>query len=244
MERVKSIAVTGKGGAGKIMIASLMIKILAESAKGKILAIDADSAMSLPYTLGMKVEKTVSELRKGVIGSKQLKKQMENDSMRAFMHGGISLGKGFDLLAMGRPEEPGCFCAVNDMLRYGIDTLIGDYDISIIDGEAGPEKLNRRVLKNIDVLLVVADMSLRNLKAGEDGVQVKRVGLVLNRIRGDRPAEEMLEKIGLDVWGCVPDDDTINQYDRDGRPLLELPTDSPCCAAVRQILEQVIPDMI
>lgn len=254
MDKVKSIAVTGKGGTGKTMIASLMIKILAESAKGKILAIDADSAMSLPYTLGMKVEKTVSELRKGVIGSNQLKKQMENDSMRAFMRGVISPGKGFDLLAMGRPEEPGCFCAVNDLLRYGIDTLIGDYDIAIIDGEAGPEQLNRRVLKNIDVLLVVADMSMRSLEtagdiikvaqAGEDGVRVKQAGLVLNRVRGDRPAEEILKKIGLDVWGSVPDDDTINQYDRDGRPLLELPADSPCGTSVRRILQQVVPDLI
>jgi len=254
MDKVKSLAVTGKGGTGKTMIATLMIKILAENAKNKILAIDADSAMSLPYTLGMKVEKTVSEVRKGIIGKQQLKRQMENGSMRAFMREIISRGNGFDLLAMGRPEEPGCFCAVNDLLRYGIDTLIEDYDITIIDGEAGPEQLNRRVLKNIDVLLVVSDMSVRSLETaggimkvaqdGENGVLVRRAGLILNRARNDKPDEEILGKIGLDVWGRIPDDDTINSYDRSGKPLLELPDDSPCLEAVRQILKRIVPDML
>jgi len=166
----------------------------------------------------------------------------------------ISRGNGFDLLAMGRPEEPGCFCAVNDLLRYGIDTLIEDYDITIIDGEAGPEQLNRRVLKNIDVLLVVSDMSVRSLETaggimkvaqdGENGVLVRRAGLILNRARNDKPDEEILGKIGLDVWGRIPDDDTINSYDRSGKPLLELPDDSPCLEAVRQILKRIVPDML
>ena len=254
MDRTKSIAVTGKGGTGKTMFATLMIKILSESAKGKILAIDADSAMSLPYTLGVSVEKTVSEMRKGIMGAGQMRKKMESGSMREFMRNAISPGEGFDLLAMGRPEEPGCFCAVNELLRYGIDTVIDDYDITIIDGEAGPEQLNRRVLKNIDILLVVADMSARSLETaggiikvaqdGENGIQVKRAGLILNRVRGDRPSEEMLEKIGLEVWGSIPEDDTINEYDRSGKPLLEIPADSPCQLAVRKVLEQIVPDMI
>jgi len=251
MNAIKSIAITGKGGTGKTVIATLMIQQLADQFKDRVLAIDADSAMSLPYTLGIKVEKTVSDIRKELIGSQQAKRVLLNSGpTKMVMRNILSHGAGFDLMAMGRPEEPGCFCAVNDLLRYGIDTLISDYDIAVIDGEAGPEQLNRRVLKSIDVLLVVADMSARSLETAagiikvaqgyDSDVLVKKAGLVLNRVRDDRPAQEMIDKIGLDIFGWIPENRIVNEYDRAGRSLLELPPDSPCPMAVRRILEKVL----
>lgn len=252
MDKVRSIAITGKGGTGKTVVATLLIKLLAERYRDKVLAIDADSAMSLPYTLGINVERTVSEIRKDLIGSQQVKKELYENPTKRIMQNILSHGDGFDLLTMGRPEEPGCFCAVNELLRYGIDTLIDDYDITIIDGEAGPEQLNRRVLRSIDILLVVSDMSARSLETaagiikvaqGTDSeIRVKKAGLILNRVRDDRPAQEMIDKIGLDVYGCLPEDKTVNEYDRIGKSLMSLPADSPCEAAVRKMLQSIIPD--
>jgi len=208
--------------------------------------------MSLPYTLGMKVDETVSQLRKGLIGKDQLRNDLDNAPTKELMRSILSKGDGFDLLTMGRPEEPGCFCAVNELLRYGIDALLGEYEVTIIDGEAGPEQLNRRVLKSIDVLIVVADMSARSLETasgimkvaqgGEDGIKVKQAGLVLNRVRDDDSAEELIKKSGLEVFGRLPEDELVNSFDRDGKSLLELPIDSACPMAVREILKKIIPD--
>ncbi|MCT4566640.1 MAG: AAA family ATPase [Maledivibacter sp.] len=252
MDKVKSIAITGKGGTGKTVVATLLIRMLAERYKNKVLAIDADSAMSLPYTLGIKAEKTVSEFRKGLLGKDQLRNELNNAPTKELMRKILYHADGFDLLTMGRPEEPGCFCAVNELLRYGIDALIDDYDVTIIDGEAGPEQLNRRVLKSIDVLLVVADMSARSLETaagimeiaqrGEDGIRVNQAGLVLNRVRNDEPEEKLVKKVGLDVFGYLPEDALVNSFDREGKSLLELPMDSACPIAMREILKKIITD--
>ena len=251
MSEIKSIALTGKGGTGKTMIATLMIRLLAERYPGKVLAIDADSAISLPYTLNVTVTQTVSRMRAGIISPGQMRKKMQNQSLGSWMRESLTCGDGFDLLVMGRPEEPGCFCAVNELLRAGIDSLVDDYIITIVDGEAGPEQINRRVMKSIDVLLVISDMSARSMetagsiikvaRAQEGEINVKRAGLILNRVRGDEPERSLIEKTGLDVLGSIPEDKELNEYDRSGKSLLELPDESPCLIAVEQILSQLFP---
>lgn len=252
MSSIKSIAITGKGGTGKTVVATTLIRLLSQRYPGRVLAIDADSAMSLPYTLGLTVQDTVSALRKRIMGKDQLRNESKDGPTREMMRNILTHADGYDLLVMGRPEEPGCFCAVNQLLRYGIDSLANDYDFVVIDGEAGPEQINRRVMRSIDVLLVVADMSARSLETAagiiavaqeqEDGVCVKQAGLVLNRVRDDRPDDSYLEKIGLEVFAALPEDPIVNSYDRQGKSLLELPMDSPCPAAVASILKKLIPD--
>ncbi len=246
----RTIAVTGKGGTGKTMLATLMIKILAESGNLKILAVDADSATSLPFTLGMKIGKTVSEIRQEIIEYPEVKRRLTDEPIRAVMADILEPGKGFDLLIMGRPEGPGCFCTVNDLLRYGTEMLVRDYDITIIDGEAGPEQVNRRVLRNVDALLVVADTSARSLETAsviikvaqtQGNVKVGRAGLILNRFRGKRDSlKKITQPMGLEILGYIPEDKNVNHYDAIGRPLLELPAESPSLMAVRQILKQII----
>ncbi len=252
MEKIKTIAVTGKGGTGKTVVSTLLIRALAERFPGKVLAIDADSAMSLCYTTGLKVEKTVSQLRGDLLGARDAREKLNSGPTKDLMRTLLAHGDGFDLLTMGRPEEPGCFCACNELLRYGIDTLIEDYDYCVVDGEAGPEQLNRRVMKSVDCLLVMADMSARSLqtaagildvaKKGDNNIDVKHAGLVLNRVRNDEPKEELLAKVGLDVFGELPEDALVNKFDRDCTSLFELPMDSACPAAVREIIKKLIPE--
>ncbi len=252
MIKGKTIAITGKGGTGKSIIASLMITQLAKKYPGEILAIDADSAMSLPYTLGIEADpqKTITAMRRSIVGYNDVKKKMNDRPMREVIRDAVHHGDGFDLLLMGRPEEPGCYCAVNDLLRHGMDMLVQDYSISIVDGEAGPEQINRRVLKDLDMLLVVSDMSARSLEtargiveiamANENGISVRKAGLVLNRVRNDEPLHDLVKKVGVPVVGYIPEDSILNKYDREGKSLRELPADAPSVAAVETILKQII----
>lgn len=250
MKPIKSIAVTGKGGTGKTIVSSLMISLLSKRFPGKVLAIDADSAMSLPYTLGLSVHQTVSQVRKEMMGLQEVRRSV-TDPAKEMMRKALTHGDGFDLLTMGRPEEPGCFCAVNELLRFGIETLMNDYTVCIIDGEAGPEQLNRRVLSQIDVLFVVSDMSARSLataggiidiaKNSQGGIRVGQAGLILNRVRDDVPAPSFLKQANLEITGSLPEDELLNSFDREGRSLLELPPDSACPKAVGEILNRLLP---
>ncbi len=246
----RMIAVTGKGGTGKTMLATLIIKILAKRGDRKILAVDADSAASLPYALGMKVGKTVGEFRQTIIENPEVKRKIADEHIRTLMADILEPGSGFDLLVMGRPEAPGCFCTVNELLRYGIDTLAQDYDITIIDGEAGPEQVNRRVIRSIDNLLVVADTSIRSLQTANEimkvarvhgNINVSRTDVIINKFNSERVAiREAALQMDLEILGYIPEDNNITHFDNIGKPLIELPQDSPSLMAVHQILRNVL----
>lgn len=248
------IAIVGKGGTGKTVVATIMIGLLAKRFPGDVLAIDADSASSLPYTLGIQPKKTVSDLRKGINGSLEVQNDLKGLSSKEIMRSILTKGQGYDLMTMGRPEGSGCFCAINDLLKFGITLLSEDYRITVIDGEAGPEQLNRRVVESVDVLLVMADMSRRSIgTAAEimkvaqsedcDGgeINIKRSGLIMNRVRGDEPELNLVKKTGLDVLASLPEDNDINQYDREGKSLLNLPKSSPSLRAIDNLLSELVP---
>lgn len=245
----KTIAVTGKGGTGKTVLSTLLIKTLAERKDLSVLAVDADSAQGLPYTLGMKVEKTVSDIRQELITNPEEKQRVSQMHVGTVVGEMLLHGPGFDLLVMGRPEAPGCFCAVNDLLRYGIESLSRKYDVTIIDGEAGPEQVNRRVMQHLDALLVVADKSLRSLETAKDIMKVARreaivpndrMGLVVNRFEGTTASlDEVMRGQDLSIWGYIPEDKNVSRYDSLNMSLLDLPEGSPALAGIPEILKHI-----
>jgi CO dehydrogenase maturation factor len=249
-KRGKTIAVTGKGGTGKTVFSTLMIKCLAHKEDISILAVDADSARSLPYTLGVPVEKTVSDYRQEIINNPGEKRRISDLNMGSVIREMVVSKPGFDLLVMGRPEAPGCFCAVNDLLRYGIETLSLDYDVTIIDGEAGPEQINRRVIQHLDALVVMADTSFRSLRTAseimavvqeQDIIDVGRTGLVINKCMGaDERMDEITKRMDLNVWGVLPDDENVSSYDSLNKPLLDIPADARILNPVRSIMQNIL----
>ncbi len=254
-----TVALAGKGGTGKTTVAALLIRYLVEERQGAILAIDADPASNLDMVLGMEVEATVGGIREDM-----LVQVHSSGALAGSMPGGMSKqeyldyqvqmalaeGDHVDLLAMGRPEGPGCYCAANQMLRVIVDRLSGQYDYVVVDNEAGMEHLSRRTTRDVDVLLLVTDPTRRGIVAAsrmadmvpELEIGVGHVYLVVNRLRGEmpEPLAEVVAETGLDLVGTVPEDAAMPDFEYAGRPLVELPADTAVYQAVKEIAEKIV----
>ena len=199
MADTKILALCGKGGVGKTSVSALMVKLLAGRNSRKILAIDADPAVGLATALGIEVKKTVDDIRKGLISRiSRGEPQQSRDTLKLLdyeVFDALYERDGYALLAIGRPEDEGCFCKVNNLLKDIIADLAGRFDVVLIDGEAGIEQINRRVMKTVDHLVLVSDTSVKGLGVANTIAQVANekkavdftsMGLILNRVRDSR----------------------------------------------------------
>ena len=241
------IAVTGKGGTGKTTLTALMTRIL-RSEGFSVLAVDADPAVSLAYALGCTPTTTIADLRNKMIEDPDEKRRISDIPMeQVIAQEAVMRLDGYSLLVMGKSEGPGCFCKINDLLRYGITTLSRQYDFTLVDCEAGVEQINRRVLDTITRLFMVTDTTAKGMRtaagirgiANEYGIKGSYAkGVILNRIRGAE-IDEMVKKangLGIEVLGFMPEDPCVTKHDLQDIPITDIPDDSPCLKAVRDIL--------
>ncbi len=245
----KTIAITGKGGSGKTTISAILTGMFARNGNNKVLSIDADSSISLPYALGVDTKKTVAEIRQKIIDDPEERAEIKSRPMHEVMEDTLEEGDGFKSLVMGRPEGPGCFCAINNLLKYGIDSLSKKYDITLIDCEAGPEQVNRRVVEHVDLLLIVTDASLRGVRVagsimevikGDKNIRPAHTGLVINRLKNDDTLiREKADQWDLEIYGSIPEDGNISEFDSVGKPIINLPDSSSSMIAVKDIYDLV-----
>jgi CO dehydrogenase maturation factor len=259
-----TIALAGKGGVGKTTIAGMVIKYLAQSQNGAILAIDADPSSNLNMVLGLDLEWTVGDVREDMLAQVKDSLLASGAAMGA-LQGGVSkreyldyhirnsLAEGgrFDLIAMGRSEGQGCYCAVNHNLREVVDSLSKNYRYVVIDNEAGMEHLSRRTTRDVQHLLVVSDPTQRGLVAAqriagfrdELDIQIENAYLILNRVNGPLPGEleEFIEMMDLPLLGVVPADQELASFEFSGRPLVELGDDSPVYQKVAEMMKEILP---
>ena len=195
-----TIAISGKGGCGKTTLAAMIIRILIDqSANGRgVLAVDADPNACLGLTMGAEVAGTIAEIREQARAKPPSNEGM--DRVRSFEYGiqqAVTEAKGFDLLTMGRPEGPDCYCAANNLLRKFIDKLSAAYSFVVMDNEAGMEHLSRRTTNNVDLLCIVAEstpigvITARRISelAEQLPISVKRIGVIWNKIADSSPME-------------------------------------------------------
>jgi CO dehydrogenase maturation factor len=258
-----TIALAGKGGVGKTTIAAMVIKYLVQSQPGAILAIDADPSSNLNMVLGLELEWTVGDIREDMLAQVKTTLTVGGAAMGT-LAGGVSKreyldyevrsalaeGERFDLIAMGRSEGPGCYCAVNHNLRQVVDAISRNYHYVVIDNEAGMEHLSRRTTRDVEHLLVISDPTQRGIVAAERiaslrnelDIHIKNAYLIVNRLYGDLPAplRERVEKLDIPLLGVVPASDEMAELEFDGRPLIELGDNSPVYQAVAGLMRQIL----
>lgn len=258
-----TIALAGKGGVGKTTIAGMVIKYLVQTKPGAILAIDADPSSNLNMVLGLDLEWTVGDIREGMLAEVQ-QSLLAGGAAMGTMPGGVSKhdyldyevrsslaeGDNYDLIAMGRSEGPGCYCAVNHNLRDVIDRISKNYRYVVIDNEAGMEHLSRRTTRDVEHLLIISDPTQRGIVAAERiagfrkelDINIENAYLVINRLSGKIPnaLQARLDSLDIPLLGIVPADNQLTEFEFEGRPLVELGADSPVYNAVAEMLSGIL----
>ncbi len=249
----KVIAITGKGGTGKTAVAALLIRSL--SKKGKfILAVDADADTNLPETLGCENVKTIGDAKES-LQAEITKPRPDNPDMnkesilKSKVYEIIEEMPGYDLLVMGRPEGSGCYCYINNLLRGIMDKLIANYDVIVIDAEAGLEHFSRKIIRDIDDLIVVTDTSRRGFRTAERICElvveldsnVGKIHVIANKVTDSNKDKlvKLAEDLKLSLIGMIPLDPVIEEMDIKGTPLFEISDDSVAAIEIESIVQKL-----
>ncbi len=247
------ISVSGKGGVGKTTTSGLLSRIIAEQTQRSLLLVDADPVMNLPRALGVDVPASVgeiaSQMRKKIDDGTLPASAAKQDILEGEIFEALIEGDRFDFLAMGRTEGEGCYCYVNRILTQILDTLTMNYEITLLDMTAGLEHFSRRTDRNVDILIIVIDSSraafeaalrIRDL-AKEVHIDFKKLVVIGNRIPANLvdAVSQGLEENDLFLAGMIPNDDEVAKLNYMGKPVFDLPDDSPAFQAVEGIAEKL-----
>lgn len=246
----KIIALTGKGGVGKTSIAATMVKLLVQAYPDKkILAIDADPAVGLSTALGIEVETTIDDIRKAVIsiakdGNAKAAIELLGEAEYR-VYDAIVESEGFAFIAIGRPESQGCYCKVNSYLREIIQILSKNFDYVVIDGEAGIEQINRRVMEKVTHLILVTDSSKKGTqviktikKVADELVMYEKIGVIVNRIP-DISVKQFINTGDIPILSYICSDSELTQYDLTGKNILFMPDDSVIVKGTLEALHEI-----
>lgn len=251
MERqTKILAVAGKGGVGKTSISSAFVRLLTEAyPDARILAIDADPAVGLSTALGVEVRETLDDIRKSIVasvedGAPREAIELLSEARYRIFDTMVEQQK-FSFLAIGRPESAGCYCKVNAYLKEVINLLSRDFDYVIIDGEAGIEQINRRVMEKVTHLVLITDPSRKGTqvidtikKVADELVMYDRCGAIVNRI-GDVDMIPYIHIEGTEVLSYIGSDNKHAANDIQGLSVFDLPADAPVIAGAREALQKL-----
>ncbi|MFW5838259.1 MAG: AAA family ATPase [Desulfovibrionaceae bacterium] len=247
MSRV--LAVAGKGGVGKTTLSGLLVLRLAARGLAPILAVDADPNSCLDEALGLTVQATVGSLREDLDEARRMSMDKQR-YLEMKIAEALTEGEDFDLVAMGRPEGPGCYCYANNVLKDVLARMAASYPWLVVDNEAGLENLSRRLIASSEALILVGDGSRRGLAtmerifelAREMGVAFEKVALVVNRVKpGLSPLglDELAGKTSADAVIQLPENEQLARLDAEGAGLAGLAPANPLIAGVDRLLDDL-----
>jgi CO dehydrogenase maturation factor len=251
MERdTKIIAVAGKGGVGKTSISAAFVRLLTERyPDARILAIDADPAVGLSTALGVEVTETLDDIRKGIVhsvenGAQRQALEMLSEARFRILDSLVEEQK-FSFLAIGRPETAGCYCKVNAYLKEVINLLSHDFDYVVIDGEAGIEQINRRVMEKVTHLILITDPSRKGTqvvdtirRVADELVMYDRCGAIINRVT-DPSLIPFIQVENTEILSIIASDSVHAANDIQGKTVFDLPEDSPVMAGAKEALQKL-----
>lgn len=252
----KIIAVAGKGGVGKTTLCALLIQYLCETGRRPVLAVDADANANLNEVLGVELPTTLGEVREEIerassaLDSPIPAGMTKADYLQMRISDALAEEDDFDLMVMGRTQGQGCYCFVNGLVQTQIQKLQAHYPYIVVDNEAGMEHISRGLVPAMEIAILVSDCSRRGVQAvgriaklmEELNFHPRRMGLIVNRAPGGQLDSGTLEEIqnqGLALLGVVPQDDAVYRYDCDGKPIVQLPEDSPVRGALAEIIRKL-----
>ncbi len=249
----KLIAVTGKGGVGKTTLAALTVASLIRQNRGPVLAVDADPNSCLDGALGVKVSRTVGGVREEAreIAGKGLAMGMaKQELLELKIAESLVEGADFDLIAMGRPEGPGCYCYANNVLKATLQEIARNYPFVVIDNEAGLENVSRRIVTAVDLLVIVTDPSQRGMATVERlweltremGVRYRQLAILVNRMRNgalNPLAWELKKETGAEFLIGLPEDEEIAVSNEQGKNLLEVSTGNLILEKLQELLRSL-----
>jgi len=246
------IAIVGKGGVGKTIITTLLAKNVSQNYNFKMLLIDADpthphlsNMVKLIPRVSLEMIR-IDVINKTLVKEKSIQELAENIDFEVY--NAIVEGKDFSLISIGQPEEPGCFCPSNTLLKKVINSISKDFDIILIDCEAGLEQINRMVIEAVDIILIVSDLSIRSVetantlrKSAKKFTHYKKLGIILNKVKGNiNYIVDKLEELDLPLLARIPEDPNILEFDIKGRPIIDLPNNSKSLLSMNKLAEKIL----
>jgi len=246
------IAIAGKGGVGKTIITTLIAKAISASYKFKLLLIDADPTHPhLSKMVKLVPEESLEKIRADVIDTTISKKenvQAIAESIDFKVYNAIKESKDFSLFSIGQPEGPGCFCPSNALLRKVIESISRDFDIVLIDCEAGLEQINRMVIKSVDYVIIVTDISLRSVEtaysisqSAKKFTNYRKIGVIINRVKGDiAKITDKLKEYDLTAIASIPEDAILTEFDLEGKPIIDIPDKSVSYQVIKDNIHLIL----